>query len=216
MMQPLNIAIAEDNPFALQAVLRKLKAYDDIVIRLVAVNGQQLLDCFPNSPVSVVLMDLEMPVMDGIRATVLLKGRHPHIKVLVLTTFDDDDKVFEAIKSGASGYLLKDAEPERLREAILDVMRGGAPMSPSIAFKVLNMVRNAPSAVPISPTDHGLTKRELEILEQLKNGLTYQQIADNLYISFGTVRKHIDNIYGKLHVSNKVAALQKVAGATRG
>lgn len=210
---PIHIAIAEDNVFALEALKRKLVHYRDVQIKLIAPHGKYLVEHIADSPIDIVLMDIEMPLMDGIQATEVIKRAHPQIKVVVLTTFDDDDRIFAAIRSGASGYLLKEADAETIFRAIQEVLDGGAPMSPAIALKVLRMVRTQvpPVVTPTTDTvDFRLTKRELEILEQLKNGLTYQQIAANLFISFGTVRKHIDNIYQKLHVSNKVEALQKI------
>ncbi len=214
---PIHVAVAEDNSFALEALKRKLANDPDIRIKLIAPNGRYLVDHISDSPIDLALMDIEMPVMNGIEATAAIRKAHPQVKVLVLTTFDDDDKIFDAIRSGASGYLLKETEAEGVSRAIREVLGDGAPMSPSIALKVLHMVRNQTPVAKPGPiaSDHSLTKRELEILDQLKNGLTYQQIADNLYISFGTVRKHIDNIYHKLHVSNKVEALQKIAGNQR-
>ncbi len=205
----IHLAIAEDNPFALKSVINKLSIYPDILIKTIAQNGEELLEKIKDQVIHVVLMDIEMPVMDGISATRFLKERNAQIKVIALTTFDDDDKILEMVKSGAAGYLLKEEGREVIERAIRDALSGGASMSPSIALKVMNLLRyplteNTPAPKII------LTKREIEVVEQLKNGCSYQDIADNLFISYGTVRKHIENIYKKLNVDNKVAAVNLV------
>lgn len=204
------IAIAEDNSFALRSCLDKLKAYDTIKILNTSLNGSILLENVAKNMPEVVLMDIQMPVMDGIQCTRELKKKHPQVKVLMLTTFDDDEKIFEAIMAGASGYILKEEPAEQLYKAIEETKQGGAAMSAGIALKVLNLLRN-----PILKNESGekvdfdISKREREILEQLKTGLSYEQIATNLFISYGTVRKHIENIYRKLQVNNKLEAVQK-------
>jgi DNA-binding NarL/FixJ family response regulator len=202
----VNIAIAEDNSFALRSILEKLKGYQDLRIRFSAFNGVDLIEKLASAVVDIVLMDIEMPVMNGIEATFRIRQQNPRIRVIALTTFDDDEKVFEMVKAGASGYLLKDENSTDIYKAITEIMKGGASMSPSIALKVMNLLRNPQ---PSGREDGGfdLTKREIEVLEQLKNGLTYDSIADNLFISYGTVRKHIENIYRKLEVDNKVSAI---------
>jgi DNA-binding NarL/FixJ family response regulator len=135
---------------------------------------------------------------------------YPHIKVIMLTVFDNDENIFRSIKAGADGYLLKDIKPDELYKAITDTMNGGASMSPSIALKTLRMFRQ-----PIDfeteqkNEDIKLTDREIKVLEQLATGIKYEQIASNLFISTGTIRKHIENIYLKLQVHNKLEAIQK-------
>ena len=207
----LTIAIAEDNSFALKSVQDKLSAFSDMRIDLVAFNGEELLKKLPWHPIDIILMDIMMPGMNGIQCTEEVKKRYPQIKVLMLTTFDDDDKIFEAIMAGASGYLLKEESGEYLHRAITETMDGGAAMSPGIAFKALNLIRNPQNIKMGVPEHYGLTSREIEILEQLKNGLNYELIGKALYISSGTVRKHLQNIYSKLQVNNKVEAIRKVS-----
>ena len=207
---PIAIAIAEDNSFALKSCLQKIGEHPSFKVAVTATNGEELVKFLEKIAVDVVLMDIQMPVMDGITCTKAVKKLHPQVKVIMLTTFDDDEKIFEAIMAGASGYLLKEETAEVLQQAVTDAMGGGAAMSAGIALKVLNMVRKPIEERPVTPvTDYGLTKRELEILEQLKNGLGYEQIAANLFISYGTVRKHIEHIYRKLEVTNKVDAVQR-------
>lgn len=182
----------------------------------VANNGQVLLDQLAASPTlpDIVLMDIQMPVLDGIGATEALKALHPQVKVVMATVFDDEENIFNAILAGADGYLLKDEAPESLHRALQEVMSGGAPMSPAIARKSLAMLRRAPVQPPKTEPGTELSARELEILEQLSKGLRYDQVAANLSISTGTVRKHIENIYRKLQVHNKTAAVE--AGKKRG
>ena len=202
----IHIAIAEDNAFALQSILDKLAKYDDLAVKLICTHGQDLLSKIKQQSIYLVLMDIEMPILNGIEATKRLNALNPKIKILALTTFDDDDKIFEMIMAGASGYLLKEESHDVIYRAILDALDGGAAMSASIALKVINMMRR--STVDTKPIKNfDITPREKEILEQLKKGLTYEQIAANLFISYGTVRKHIENIYRKLQVDNKVSAV---------
>jgi DNA-binding NarL/FixJ family response regulator len=208
---PVYIAIAEDNSFVRQAILERLQPHREIVISHMANNGEELLKLLDrDSNIDLVLMDLQMPVLNGIETTRQLKQRFPQIKVLILTMFDDDENLFNAIMAGAQGYLLKEDNSQQLFGAIMDTMTGGAAMSASMALKTLNLIRQ-PLANNKPAIDFGLTKREVELLTQLKNGLTYEQIAANLFISYHTVRKHIENIYRKLHVTNKVEAVQKAA-----
>lgn len=207
-MMPIRIAIAEDNTFALKAIVEKLRA-PEFIIKHKAFDGKELLQVLQlDAVVDVVLMDIQMPELNGIEATRQLTQKYPHIKVIMLTTFDDDEKILEAIMAGASGYLLKEESAEMLTRSIKETNAGGASMSAAIAYKTLKLLRN-PMAHAIQKQDFGLTAREIELLEQLKSGLTYDQVAANLFISTGTVRKHIQNIYSKLQVNNKTEAVQK-------
>jgi DNA-binding NarL/FixJ family response regulator len=152
-------------------------------------------------------MDIQMPEMDGIKATELVKQKFPQIKIIMLTVFDDEENIFKSIMAGADGYLLKDESAENLHKGIIEIMDGGAPMSPSIAFKALKILRSPVAASRETTFDHQLTPREIEVLEQLSKGLNYAEISDNLFISPATVRKHIENIYRKLQVRNKLEAV---------
>lgn len=208
----IKICIAEDNYFLGKAIEEKLSFFDEITHKFTSVNGAELIGKLEeNHNVDVILMDIQMPVMDGIKATEIVKNKYPHIKVIMLTVLDDDDYIFKAIKAGANGYLLKEIDAEKLFKSIKEVLEGGAPMSPSIALKTLNLLRN-PSTLEHKEVDAKkikLSKRETEILEQLSKGLKYNDIADNLIISPATVRKHIENIYKKLQVHNKMEAVIK-------
>ncbi len=199
------------NSFLRHTILEKLQFFDDISCKFVAENGKDLLTkIVENSTVELVLMDIEMPLMNGIDATAEMKRLYPHLKVIMLTVFDNDENIFRAIKAGADGYLLKDITPDELYKAIIDTMNGGASMTPSIALKTLKMFRQPVDFEPEQCNlDLKLTERETSVLEQLATGIKYDQIAANLFVSTGTVRKHVENIYSKLLVHNKLEAIQK-------
>ena len=208
----IRVAIAEDKPFLATAVQEKLELYpDDFAFQFHALHGQDLIEQLEQHPgVDTILMDIEMPVMDGIEATAEVRERFPHIKVIMFTVFDDEQRIFQAIQAGAMGYLLKDESPESLRNAITMIMEGGAPMSPTIAAKSLRLLRDPSRAQIVNNNqEFELTPRETEVLEQISQGLEYQEIAANLFIAPSTVRKHIENTYRKLQVNNKMRAVAK-------
>jgi NarL family two-component system response regulator LiaR len=151
----------------------------------------------------VILLDMVMPRQDGLGAISEIKGDDPEARILVLTSFDDDDRVFSAIKAGALGYLLKDSSPQQLIQAIHDVYNGRSSLHPTIALKVIREL-NQPSDLP--PTEEPLTERELETLRLIAQGLTNQEIAGQLTISERTVGKHVSNILDKLHLANRTQA----------
>lgn len=154
----------------------------------------------------VVLMDIDMPLVSGIEAVHIIKGSFPQLNILMLTVFEDEVKIFEALRSGASGYLLKKTHPAKLLEAIQEVQRGGAPMSESIAKKVVEFFGKESK-----PKHNGylLTVREKEVLQFLVQGHSYKMIAAELYITIETIRSHIKHIYDKLHVNSKSEAVVK-------
>lgn len=212
----IKIAITEDNKIISRSLIDKLNRFsDEIEIKFTAQNGIELLNKLrSNEDIDLILMDIEMPEMDGIKATYEVKNLYPQIKILILTIFDDDDKIFKAIQNGASGYLLKEESPEVIFNSIKIIMEGGATTSPSIAIKILDLLSRAEvkKREPITKetTDtFNLSQREIEVLEQLKLGYDYKEIGAKLFISPSTVRKHIENIYLKLHVHNKMQAVQK-------
>lgn len=208
----IELAIAEDNEFLIKSITEKLSLFPDkFKIVFVGRNGKEMVDYIStNKKPDVILMDIEMPVMDGIRATELIAEKFPKIKIIMLTVFDDEEKIFNAIKAGASGYLLKDEPVERLLENIEIVLFGGAPMSATIAAKTLQLLRRSEKSSTVEViNDFNLSKREIEILELLKQGYDYNRAAEQLFISPFTVRKHIENIYRKLQVNNKMQAVQK-------
>jgi DNA-binding NarL/FixJ family response regulator len=206
----IHVHITEDLPRLAKMLRENLEMSPDYKVTGVAVNGQDLLAQLPTLPnlPDIVLMDIQMPVMDGIAATAALKSKHPQIKVVMATVFDDEENIFNAILAGADGYLMKDEPPQVLHRALAEVIEGGAPMSPAIARKALLLLRKTPAKPVPAASDHDLSDREIELLEQLSRGLRYEQIGQNLHISTGTVRKHIENIYRKLQVHNKLEAVE--------
>ncbi len=208
----IRVAIAEDNGLLAQSIRDKLALFpNDIEFRFRADNGRALCDRLKTDPsIDAILMDIEMPEMDGISATAIIKERHPEIRIIMLTVFDDEDKIFRSIQAGADGYLLKEESPDRLRESLQLIMQGGAPMTPVIAARALDLLRHPERIQKIEPEDGpSLSKREIEVLESLSEGLDYKEIAEKLVISPFTVRKHIENIYRILQVNNKMKAVRK-------
>lgn len=215
MEQKIRIALAEDQPVNRQSFQRKADAMAGCELVFVARNGHDCLEQLKGLPLAkrpqVLFMDIEMPGMNGIAATHLAKGLYPGMHILMLTAFDDDEKVFAAIQAGAEGYLMKDESAEVLAEAVQSVMAfGGAPMSPAIARKALTLLRRAnleaaPAAIATRP--HGVSDRELEVLQHMVSGLDAKSIAAEMDLSVFTVRKHIANVYEKLHVSSRAQVI---------
>ncbi len=164
-----------------------------------------VIDCRPD----VVLMDIEMPGMTGIEAVTLIKKEFPQVQILMQTVFEDDDRVFDSICAGASGYILKNHLNTRLVDAINELQFGGSPMSPTIARKVLNKLQQTPSIKPAPAPDYRLTPREKEVLGCLVHGQSYKMIAADLNISYETVRSHVKKIYEKLHVASLTEVVAK-------
>ncbi len=208
----ITIGLVDDNPTLLRNISQNLSIFDEVLVLFKANGGFDALDKLNNHQPNVMLMDIEMPNMDGIETTRRIREMYPDIKVMMLSVLDREDKIFEAIKAGASGYLTKDEKPSKIVAAIEELMEGGAPMSPTIAIKTLQILRSQQlNEQKIenyqSPEEFNLSKREVEILEKVATGLTYNQIADQLFISAKTARKHIENIYQKLHVHSKLEAV---------
>ncbi|HIC31044.1 MAG TPA: response regulator transcription factor [Flavobacteriaceae bacterium] len=206
----MKIAIIDDNSFLISSIKEKLSFFEEIQVKFTANNGADLLEKLEQDHnLDALLMDIEMPVLNGIETTLAVKQKYPQIKIIMLTVFDNDENIFNAIKAGADGYLLKDVNPHELFNGIVDTLNGGAAMNPSIALKTLKLLRNPVDFKDISKEEINLTNREVEVLEQLSKGLSYKVIADNLFLSPSTVRKHIENIYSKLQVHSKLEAVQK-------
>jgi DNA-binding NarL/FixJ family response regulator len=207
----IRIAIVDDNTFLQKTIQDKLSFFADVEVRMKAIHGQDIIEKLEkNHNLDLILMDIEMPKMDGIEATAIIKSKFPQIKIIMLTDFDNDENIFKAIKAGADGYFLKEVNPQELYNGIQETLSGGAGMTPSIALKTLKLLRE-PLVFDdsIAKEDISLTAREIEVLEQLSKGLKYNAIAENLFLSPGTIRKHVENIYTKLQVHNKLEAIQK-------
>ncbi len=194
--------------------MQKLKVTENLQLVFLAGNGNQCLEHLKGLPHSslpeVIFMDLEMPELDGIETIRIAKTLYPQIHFIVLTVFDDDEKIFEAIKAGASGYLLKHEPASVLQDAVINVIEfGGAPMSPAVARKTLKLLSKtiAPGESIAGIMPEAITEREQQILQYMVNGWDAKRIATVLSISVLTVRKHIANIYEKLHVNSKAQVI---------
>ena len=213
---PIRIGYVDDNA-GNRHILREKLAHTSIQVVLVAENGKDFLEKMKALPAdrvpSIVLMDLEMPEMDGVDAVAAGSYLYPSVKFVMLTIFDDEDRIFNAIRAGAFGYLLKDESAENIAETLVQMHENGiGPISPGIAHKILKLVQNN-TVTPQRPagakekTLFNLTDREQEILRLLVQGLLYKEIGNELQISTNTAKKHVMNIYSKLHVNNKIQAL---------
>lgn len=215
-MAKIKLGIVDDKALNRENLQARLSFGGELEIVLVATNGQHFLEktkeMKPEARPEVVLMDIEMPVMDGIQCVALASELYPSIRFLMLTIFDDDAKIFEAIQCGAVGYLLKDEKIENIKTAIRQAHEsGGGYMSPEIALKAMNMLAksSSPSVVQHRPgQEFDLSEREMSVLSLLSEGLEYGEVAQQLFISPNTVRNHIAKIYEKMHVNNKMAAVK--------
>ncbi len=214
----IKIAIVDDKASNRNILKDKLLRYPQFEITLIAENGKDFFEKMKTVPdekiPSVVLMDLEMPEMDGVDAVAAGSYLYPSVKYVMLTIFDDEEKIFKAIKAGAFGYLLKDESSDNIAEVLIQMHENGVgPISPGIAHKILQLVQN--NSISLSqktPPEKGktpfnLTEREQEILKLLMQGLLYKEIGSKLDISPNTAKKHVLNIYAKLHVNSKAQAL---------
>lgn len=204
MAAPIRVLIVDDHDIVRIGLKGFLSGYDDIEIVGEAANGQEAVARTAELTPDIILMDMVMPVMDGIQAIQEIRDRKLKGKIIVLTSFATDDKVFPAIKSGATGYLLKDSAPEELLHAIRKVHNGEPSLAPDIARKLL-----AELALPEEgkePTPEPLTPREVDILRLVAQGLSNKAIAEKIFVSEATVRTHMTNILSKLHLANRVQA----------
>lgn len=213
----IKLAIVDDRSQNRLSLKEKLTFSGEVEVVLMAQNGKDYLEHMgrlkPGTGPQLTLMDIEMPVMDGISAVRTATELYPEVRHLMLTVFDDDEKIFDAIKAGATGYLLKDEKIEKIIEAIRQVLEdGGAPMSPRIARKTLNMLKGTTPVTELQEQEElkNLSERETEILRLLIDGMDHKDVAERLFLSPHTVRKHIANIYAKLHVTSR-AQIVKMA-----
>ena len=205
--EPIKVAVIEDTPALGKLVQRIVDSMDGIQTFGVWENAEDGLKAIENGSPDVVLMDISLPGMSGIEATARVKEKHPEIDVIMLTVFDDNDKIFDALQAGASGYLLKNASPDDLCRAIFEVRAGGAPMSAEIARLVVEAFHRPTSSE--SSQACNLSKRETEIVQLVAKGMANKEIAADLSISVETVRVHLKHIYEKLHVRSRTEAAMK-------
>lgn len=202
-MNTIRVLIADDHPIVRDGLRTLINTEPGMELVGEAVNGEEAVQKAIAQRPDVILMDLVMPVKDGLEAISEIKSIEPNIAILVLTSFSEEDKVFPAIRAGALGYLLKDSSPQQLLQAIYDVHRGEASLHPSIALQLIREI-NQPSDLPLA--EDPLTERELDVLKLVAQGMTNQEIADRLYRSEWTVRTHVRNILSKLHLANRTQA----------
>jgi len=203
MSERIRVFVADDHAIVRKGIIALLATESDLVVVGEAGDGQTAVNQVGSLHPDVVLMDLVMPGLDGIQATQEITTRWPDVKVLVLTSFAADDKVFPAIKAGALGYLLKDSSPDHLLAAIHQVYRGEPSLEPSIARKVLHELVHPPST---KQTTDPLTERELEVLRLVAQGGSNREIAEQLVVAEWTVRTHVSNILSKLHLASRTQA----------
>ena len=202
-MKTIRVLIADDHAIVREGLRTLINSKPGMELAGEAANGKEAVEKARLLKPDVILIDLVMPILDGQEAIYQIKETDPEARILVLTSFAEDEKVFPAIKSGALGYLLKDSSPSQLVTAIEDVYQGNPSLHPSIARKLFNEV-NQPSNLP--PTEHPLTEREVEVLKLVAQGMTDQEIAKWLTISRWTVQTHVRNILMKLHLANRTQA----------
>jgi NarL family two-component system response regulator LiaR len=203
-MDKINVLIVDDHGMVRQGLITYLDLMEDIKVVGEAQNGTEAVAQVRRYKPDVVLMDLVMPEMDGIEATRRIRELHPDTKVIVLSSFTEDDKVFPAIKSGAAGYLLKDISPTDLANAIRAVIRGKTQLHPDIAKKLMNQFVDPKARIEGISED--LTPREVEVLGLLAQGMSNAELADALFISEKTIKTHISNILGKLNLADRTQA----------
>lgn len=207
----ITVAIVEDNIDILKALEQIVEMAPGFDLVCSCENGEDALIKLPIFEPMVVLMDISLGGMDGIEVVRKLKITSPKMLFMMCTIYEEDEKIFEALSAGASGYILKKTTPAKLLDAIQELHQGGAPMSSQIARKVVLAFQQKPASLTNGSLSM-LTRRELEILEMLAKGLVYKEITEKLFISSETVRKHVYNVYNKLHVSNRVEAVNKYFG----
>jgi len=199
----IRVLIADDHAIVREGLRTLITAKPGLELVGEAADGNEAVSLARSLQPDVILLDMIMPHKDGLEAIREIKAENPEARILVLTSFSDDDKVFAAIKAGALGYLLKDSTPQQLLQAIQDVYLGQSSLHPTIALKLIREL-NQPSNLP--PTDEPLTEREVETLRLVAQGMTNQEIAERLSISERTVGKHVSNILEKLHLANRTQA----------
>jgi DNA-binding NarL/FixJ family response regulator len=214
----INVILVEDTPSLRKRFTEMLSFYDDIELVDTFASAEAMLNGMnrfsPSSFPQIILMDIELPKISGIEATAIIKEKYPEIEIMMLTVFEDETKIFQALQSGASGYLLKDESADAIAEAIRELRNGGAPMSQSVARKVLTFFsgkqqREQRATLSVSPqAEFNLSEREIELLQGLVRGESYTTIAKKLFLSPHTVRTHFKNIYKKLHVHSKATAVR--------
>lgn len=204
----INVAIVEDNDTIREGLSALINGTDGYKCSAVFRDCESFLSKLNSLQVDIVLMDIGLPGMSGIEGVQKALSKNPDLNILMLTIYEESDKVFDALCAGATGYLVKKTPPAKLLEAIKDAYEGGSPMSSGIARQVINAFKET-KARDSADENYNLSSREIEVLNLLADGFNYQEIAENLFISVDTVRHHIRNIYKKLHVHSQSEAVAK-------
>lgn len=203
----IKVLIADDQELIRQSLQIVLNSKQDIEVSDVAANGQEVIQCIRKNKPDIILMDIRMPKMDGVQCTKIIKENYRQIKIIILTTFDDDEYVFNALKYGASGYLLKGVSMDELSDAIRTVYSGRAMINPDIAAKVLRLFSQMAQTnytIPVEEKDiRQLTKTEWRIIAQVEKGASNKEIADTLSLSEGTIRNYLSTILNKLNLRDR-------------
>lgn len=205
--RPISIAIVEDLKEVAIELSHIINEEEDLVCNQVYFNAEEAITFLERSPVDLVLIDIGLPGMSGIEAIIQLKKTIPQTEFCMFTVFEDDEKIFNSLKAGAKGYVLKNDDPETIVSSLRDLGRGGSPMNPIIARKVIDSFSRIKSKDISINDDLPLTPREMEILGLLSKGLLYKEVSNALGITIGTVKQHIHKIYDKLQVNNKTEAI---------
>jgi two-component system, NarL family, nitrate/nitrite response regulator NarL len=207
--EQIRVLVVDDMALFRTSIAELVDAQDDLTIVGEAGNGLEAVEKANASKPDVVVMDIEMPVMNGVEATRLMREQLPGVKVVMLTVSESDEHLFDAIRFGAQGYLLKDLRPEQLYDLVRAVMRDEAALSPTIAGKLLGQIRDGAMASRVpdpQPEAPALTQRELEVLRLVADGLSNKEIATTLFITEGTVKNHVHNALEKLQLENRTQA----------
>lgn len=202
---PISVSIVEDLAEIREGLAELISSDRELLLAGSFENAESAVQKLPALQADVVLMDINLPGMSGIECIRMIKEKCPNTQFMMFTVYENDEKVVQALQAGASGYILKRTEPKRILESIKELNQGGSPMSSNIARKILNIFLQE----KVKTRNDILSNRENEVLELLANGLLYKEIAHRLFISHGTVRQHIHNIYEKLHVHNRTEAVNK-------
>ena len=208
-MEHITVSIVEDIPEVRESIERLIHGSDEFVLASSYANAESAIQDIPARQPHIVIMDINLPGINGIECIKKIKEDCPTTQFMMYTIFEDDEKVFDALASGAHGYLLKKTPRDKILNALKELHEGGAPMSTHIARKVIQSFEDNRKNIQYNPL---LTNKEKELLELLSKGFLYKEIADKLHITINTVKQHIHNIYEKLHVKNRTEAVNKLYG----
>ncbi|HVX25828.1 MAG TPA: response regulator transcription factor [Parafilimonas sp.] len=203
--QKIKVVIFEDNKHLRESLQLLISSSGKFECVGAFADARNVIGIISKAMPDIIITDIEMPVMDGIHATALIKSKFPEIPILILTVFDDSERIFQSLKAGGNGYLLKNSSPDEILNALMEVYNGGSALSPAVARKVIQFFQTN----NLQQNDYHLTQKERELLQHLVEGLSYKMIADVMMISFETVKSHVKNVYRKLHVSSNSEAVAK-------